>query len=56
MFNKSGKSESVYLLSYKHPLSKIDRVSRTIRQIIAYLTRQEIMNDDCDCHHDKEEK
>lgn len=46
MFNNSGKSESVYLLSYKHPLSKIDRVSRTIRQIIAYLTRQEIMNDD----------
>lgn len=46
MFNQSGKSESVYLLSYKHPLQKIDRVSRTIRQIIAYLTRQEIMNDD----------
>ena len=46
MFNQSGKSESVYLLTYKHPLSKIDRVSRTIRQIIAYLTRQEIINDD----------
>ena len=45
MFNQSGKSESVYLLSYKHPLAKIDRVSRTIRQIIAYLTRQEIMDD-----------
>lgn len=45
MFNQSGKSESVYLLSYKHPLSKIDRVSRTIRQIIAYLTRQQLMND-----------
>jgi len=46
MFNKSGKSESVYLLTYKHPLSKIDRVSRTIRQIIAYLTREGKMNDD----------
>ena len=45
MFNQSGKSESIYLLSYKHPLAKIDRVSRTIRQIIAYLTRQEIMDD-----------
>ena len=45
MFNQSGKSESIYLLTYKHPLAKIDRVSRTIRQIIAYLTRQEIMDD-----------
>ena len=46
MFNNSGKSESVYLLTYKHPLGKIDRVSRTIRQIIAYLTRENKMNDD----------
>lgn len=46
MFNNSGKSESVYLLTYKHPLGKIDRVSRTIRQIIAYLTRENKINDD----------
>lgn len=46
MFNQSGKSESVYLLTYKHPLGKIDRVSRTIRQIIAYLTRENKINDD----------
>ncbi len=45
MFNQSGKSESVYLLSYKHPLAKIDRLCRTIRQIIAYLLKQNIMND-----------
>lgn len=45
MFNQSGKSESIYLLAYKHPLAKIDRICRTIRQIIAYLTRQELMDD-----------
>ena len=40
---KSGKNENIYLLEYKHPLSKVDRVSRTIREIINYLYKQEIM-------------
>ena len=42
---KSGKNENIYLLEYKHPLGKVDRVSRTIREIINYLYKQEIMKD-----------
>lgn len=40
---KSGKNENIYLLEYKHPLGKVDRVSKTIREIINYLYKQEIM-------------